>query len=77
MNKFIKTIALAALLALPVTATNAQTESPAGKTHRIVFEVTMEGPEQWTAVLNNVENLARTARHSNQSASRCFSSTAV
>ncbi|MDQ3315418.1 MAG: DsrE family protein [Verrucomicrobiota bacterium] len=60
MNKLIKTIALAALLALPVTATNAQTESPAGKTHRIVFEVTMEGLEQWTAALNNVENL-RTA----------------
>lgn len=40
-----------------MTATNAQTESPAGKTHRIVFEVTMEGPEQWTPALNNVENL--------------------
>ncbi len=60
MNKLIKTIALAALLALPVTAANARNESPAGKTHRIVFEVTMEGPEQWTAALNNVENL-RTA----------------
>ena len=60
MNNLIKTIAVAALALLPVTM-NAQTEkSPADKTHRIVFEVTMEGPEQWTAVLNNVENL-RTA----------------
>jgi intracellular sulfur oxidation DsrE/DsrF family protein len=61
MNTLTKTIALAALAALPLTAMNAQTEKPtADKTHRIVFEVTMEGPEQWTAVLNNVENV-RTA----------------
>ena len=59
MNKLIKTIALAALAVLPLMM-NAQTESSAEKKHRIVFEVTMEGPEQWTAVLNNVENL-RTA----------------
>ncbi len=61
MNTLTKTIALAALAALPLTAMNAQTEKPAAdKTHKIVFEVTMEGPEQWTAVLNNVENV-RTA----------------
>jgi len=57
MNNLIKTIALAALIVLPLTAMNAQTESSAEKRHRIVFEVTMEGSEQWTAVLNNVENL--------------------
>ncbi len=58
MNTLTKTIALAALAALSLTAINAQTEKPAAdKTHRIVFEVTMEGPEQWTAVLNNVENV--------------------
>ena len=58
MNKLIKTIALAALLLLlPLSAIHAQTESSTAKTHQIVFEVTMEGPEQWTAVLNNVENL--------------------
>ena len=61
MKNLIKTIVLAALAALPLTAMNAQTEKTStDKTHRIVFEVTMEGPEQWTAVLNNVENL-RTA----------------
>ncbi|MFN2476415.1 MAG: DsrE family protein [Chthoniobacterales bacterium] len=58
MNKLIQTIALAVLAALPLPAMNAQTEKvSADKTHRVVFEVTMEGPEQWTAVLNNVENL--------------------
>ncbi len=55
MNSLTKTIITAALSALALTTTNAQTES-AAKTHRIVFEVTMEGTEQWTGVLNNVEN---------------------
>ncbi len=58
MKTLTKTIALAALAALPLTHMNAQTEKPsADKAHKIVFEVTMEGPEQWTAVLNNVENV--------------------
>ena len=55
------------LLALFVTIATAslshaqESKAPAGGTkHRVVFEVTMEGPEQWTAVLTNVENL-RTA----------------
>jgi intracellular sulfur oxidation DsrE/DsrF family protein len=60
MNNLIKIIALAAFAALPLTTMNAQTEKPsASTTHRIVFEVTMEGVEQWTAVLTNVENLRK------------------
>ncbi len=47
----------AALCAFAFTTMNAQTEN--SKTHRTVFEVTMEGTEQWTAVLNNVENLRK------------------
>ncbi len=59
MKTLTRIIAVAAIAALPLM--NAQTEKPAAdKTHRIIFEVTMEGPEQWTAVLNNVENV-RTA----------------
>jgi intracellular sulfur oxidation DsrE/DsrF family protein len=27
--------------------------------HRVVFEVTMDGSEQWTATLNNAENLRK------------------
>ena len=39
---------------------NAQTDKESvDKAHRIVFEVTMEGQEQWTAALNNVENLRK------------------
>lgn len=56
MNKLM-ILALAALAALPLTTTNAQSEK--AQTHRVVFEVTMEGTEQWTAVLNNVENLKK------------------
>ncbi len=56
MNKLMKTIIVAALSALALTTMNAQTES---KTHRVVFEATMEGTEQWTSVLNNVENLKK------------------
>jgi intracellular sulfur oxidation DsrE/DsrF family protein len=60
MNNLIKIIALAAFAALPLTAMNAQTEKTAAdRPHRIVFEVTMEGVEQWTAVLTNVENLRK------------------
>ena len=37
-------------------ATPSNAENPPRK-HRIVFELTTEGAEQWTAILNNVENL--------------------
>lgn len=57
MNRLTKSIALAALAAFAFTTLSAQAE--AGKKHRIVFEVTMEGTEQWTAVLNNVENVRK------------------
>ena len=56
MKKLI--IALAALAALPLTNMSAQTGENA-RPHRVVFEVTMEGTEQWTAVLNNVANLRK------------------
>ncbi len=60
MNKPTKTILLAALCSLALTTMNAQTESASSvKTHRVLFEVTMEGNEQWTGVLNNVENLRK------------------
>ena len=59
------TLNLFKLVALFMIATtslsHAQEPKASGdKAHRIVFEVTMDGPEQWTAVLNNVENV-RTA----------------
>lgn len=52
-------VLLALLLASFSHAQESKAPGSSGK-HRIVFEVTMDGPEQWTAVLNNVENV-RTA----------------
>lgn len=53
-------ITLATLLTVPFTPMNAQIEKePVNQRHRVVFEVTMEGSEQWTGVLDNVENLRR------------------
>ena len=67
MNKLTKTIAFAAVAAFALTTMNAQTENPsAGRTHRVVFEVTMAGAEQWTAVLNNVENLKQSLGNSTE-----------
>ena len=57
MNIF-KLLALLAIIATPSLSQAQESKAPVdGTKHRIVFEVTMEGPEQWTAVLNNVENL--------------------
>ncbi len=47
--------AAAALLVCAAGVAPAQT----GKRHRIVFEVTSAAPEQWEAVLNNLENIQR------------------
>ena len=53
-------LALALFPPLPPAA-RAQQAAPqpaaAGKSHRALFEVTADGPAQWTATLNNVENL--------------------
>ena len=55
----IKLLALFVMIATASLSQAQESKAPAGGT-KVVFEVTMEGPEQWTAVLNNVENL-RTA----------------
>ncbi len=57
MKTLIKTIALAALAALPLTGTTAEPEKlAASKTHKVVFEVSMDGVEKWQGALRNVEN---------------------
>lgn len=60
MKNLIKPIALAAAFLLPLPGLPAQAEkSPAGRTPRVVIEVTGDGAELWTAVLTNVENLRK------------------
>lgn len=57
MNILLKTLVLAALAALPLTAISAEPEKRAdGKVHKVVFEVTIDGAEKWQGVLRNVEN---------------------
>lgn len=53
------------MVGLAVTAVAARAEGDAAKgekgekKHRVVFEVTVAGPEAWAGVLNNVENLRK------------------
>ena len=42
-----------------MTAKADSGKGPVEGKHHVVFEVTLEGPEQWTAALNNVENLRK------------------
>ena len=57
MKTLLKTIALAALTALPFTAMTAEPEKPAAdKIHKVVFEVAIDGAEKWQGALRNVEN---------------------
>ena len=57
MKSLIKTLALAALTLLPLTAMTAESDKPASdKMQKVVFEVTADGPEKWLGALRNVEN---------------------
>mgnify|MGYP000275624873 CR=1 FL=1 len=60
MKTLLKTIALATLAALPLTAMTAQLgNSTVDKTHKVVFEVAMDGEEKWQGALRNVENVQK------------------
>ena len=53
-------ITLAALIALPLTVMTAEAEKqPAGKTYRVVFEVSIDGADKWLGALRNVENVQK------------------
>lgn len=60
MKTLLKTIALAALFALPLPVMTAEpTKQPTNPMHKVVFEVTMDGAEKWKAALRNVENVQK------------------
>jgi len=53
-------ISLAAIIALPLTAMTAEPEKqPNTKIHKVVFEVAIDGAEQWLGALRNVENVQK------------------
>lgn len=60
MKTLLKTIALAAFAALPLAVMAAELEKPAAdKTHKVVFEVAIDGAEKWQGALRNVENVQK------------------
>jgi len=60
MKALLKIVAVAALTALPLTAISAEPEKPAAhKTHKVVFEVAVDGAEKWQGALRNVENVQK------------------
>ena len=57
MKTPLKIIALAALFALPLMALPDEPEkTSADRTHKVVFEVSIDGAEKWQGALCNVEN---------------------
>jgi len=63
MKSLIKTLALAALILLPLTAMTAQPVNPTSdKMPNVVFEVTSDNPEKWLGALRNVENAPKVDR---------------
>ena len=57
MKTLLKTIAIAAIIAPPLTAMTAEAEKQStNKMHKVVFEVAMDGAEKWQGALRNVEN---------------------
>ena len=54
-SRVLYSMSLAFLLGSCLSIAGAQEK----KMHRVVFEVTTESPEQWQAILNNVENLQK------------------
>jgi len=60
MKMLLSTIALAALIALPLTGMTAEAVKQSTNTmHKVVFEVAIDGAEKWEAALRNVENVQK------------------
>jgi len=60
MRILLNTIAIAALLAVPITGmTTEAVKQPASEMHEVVFEVAVDGAERWEATLRNVENVQK------------------
>ena len=57
MKRLLQILALGALTAMSFTATTPAADKPAANTpHKVVFEVSINGLDNWQAALRNVEN---------------------
>ena len=60
MKTLLTKIALAVLIALPLTGTTAgPTKQATNKIHKVVFEVAIDGAEKWEAALRNLANVQK------------------
>lgn len=60
MKTLLNTIAIAALIALPLTGMTAESEKQStNRMHKVVFEVAIDGAEKWEGALRNVENVQK------------------
>ena len=60
MNTRLQIIALAALTLLPLYAVAADPAKPStDRSHKVVFEVAMDGADKWQGALRNVENVRK------------------
>ena len=59
MKAFLTILAAAAFAALPCPSIAADAEKAADKTHKVVFEVAMDGADKWQGALRNVENVQK------------------
>ncbi len=60
MKMLLNAVAIAALIALPLTGMTAElTKQSTNKMHKVVFEVAIDGVEKWEAALRNVENVQK------------------
>lgn len=60
MKMLLSTIAIVALIALPLTGRTAEAvQQSTNKMHKVVFEVAIDGAEKWQGALRNVENVQK------------------
>lgn len=60
MKMLLNTIAIAVLIALPLTGMTAEsTTQSTNKMHKVVFEVAIDDAEKWEASLRNVANVQK------------------
>jgi intracellular sulfur oxidation DsrE/DsrF family protein len=60
MKMLLSTIAIAALIALPLRGMTAEAvKQSTNKMHKVVFEVAIDGAEKWEAALRNMANVQK------------------
>jgi hypothetical protein len=60
MKMLLNTIAIAALIALPLTGMTAEAvKQSTNRMYNVVFEVAIDGAEKWEGALRNVENVQK------------------